>query len=77
METKTLCQEIFKEAMIVKWKEILLNQLNHAVRCICSYNVASIDDTLQELMDTEKPLIRFGDGEMRIIYGGACRLSGI
>lgn len=47
----------------IKLKNLFLSKFLH-------YNVANIDETIDELLNTQKSIIRFGDGELSILIGG-------
>lgn len=43
--------------------------------CRTDIEVMSIDETLNELLSTDKSLVRFGDGEIIMIRGKVCIFS--
>ena len=53
----------------MKIKNAYIKFCNWFLSKTCIYKVATMDETIDELLKTDKSLIRFGDGELRILVG--------
>lgn len=53
----------------MRLRNIFIKIKGYFLSIFCNYTVASVDDTLDALLLTNKSLIRFGDGELRILIG--------
>ena len=61
--------------MISKIKQRIIWSVNFILKILIKINIKSIDESIDYLVDNNKSVSRFGDGEMILINGGGIRFQ--